>query len=160
MEVKLSDQKLKQLNEILARYPERQAALMPALWLIQEEYGWISVESVQYISALLNIPAEVIYGVLNFYTMYNKKPVGKYHLQVCTNVSCMLRGGYDILKQVEDKLSLKKGETSADMKFTITEVECLGSCGTAPMMQVNDDYAENLTFEKVNEIIDKLSKEN
>ena len=157
MEIKFTDENLKKLEEIKTHYPQSGAALMPALWLAQEQFGWISVDVMKYVGDLLNIPQEQIYGVVNFYTMYNKKPVGKHHLQVCTNISCMLRGAYDVLDYIANKLKIKPGETSKDELFTLSEAECLGSCGTAPMMQVNNFYEENLTKERVDEIIGKLS---
>jgi NADH-quinone oxidoreductase E subunit len=157
MEIKFSDENLRKLEEIRMHYPQSAAALMPALWLAQEQFGWISVDVMKYIGNLLRVPYEQVYGVVNFYTMYNKKPVGKHHLQVCTNVSCMLRGAYDVLDYVSNKLMIKPGETSKDELFTLSEAECLGSCGTAPMMQINDYYEENLNEERLDEIISKLS---
>jgi NADH-quinone oxidoreductase E subunit len=156
MEIKFTEENLKKLDEIKSRYPVTNAALMPALWIAQEQFGWISKEVMEYIGNLLNIPVEHILGVVRFYTMYNKSPVGKYHLQVCTNVSCMLRGGYDVLDYISKKLNIKPGETSENEKFTLTEAECLGSCGTAPMMQVNNYFEENLTKEKIDKLISEL----
>ena len=125
--------------------------------MIQEKFGWISTDSMKYVSNLLDVPCEHIYGVVSFYTMLNKKPVGKIHLQICTNVSCMIRGGYELYKYVSDKLGIENKETTGDGMFTIEEVECLGSCGTAPMMQVNNkDYYENLNKEKVDTILEDL----
>ncbi len=131
---------------------------MPVLYLVQNKYGWISLESMKYVADLLNITPEHVLGVVTFYTMYNQKPVGKYHLQVCTNVSCMLRGAYELLNNLLKELNIKKGETTPDGLFTVTEVECLGSCGTAPVIQINDDYFENLNADKVKEIIESLKK--
>jgi NADH-quinone oxidoreductase subunit E len=107
----------------------------------------------KYVASLLNLPVHHVYGVVTFYTMFNTKPVGKYHLQVCTNVSCQLRGAERIVNHVCHRLGVRKGEMTTDKKFSVVEVECLGSCGTAPMMQVNDDYHENLTNEKVDELL-------
>ncbi|MGH2576068.1 MAG: NADH-quinone oxidoreductase subunit NuoE [Ignavibacteria bacterium] len=160
MEIKFTERNLKKLDEIKSRYPDNSSVLMPALWLAQEQFGWISTEVMEYVGSLLNIPYEQVYGVVNFYTMYNAKPIGKHHLQVCTNVSCMLRGGYDILGYISSKLNIKTGETTENRKFTLSEVECLGSCGTAPMMQVNSYFEENLTKEKIDTILQKLSAEN
>lgn len=157
MEIKFTKENLIKLDEIKSRYPDTHSALMPALWLAQEQFGWISKEVMEYLGKILNIPAEHILGVVRFYTMYNKNPVGKYHLQVCTNVSCMLKGGYDIIKYISQKLNIKPGETGEDGKFTLTEAECLGSCGTAPMMQVNNYFEENLTEEKIDKLISGLS---
>jgi len=111
----------------------------------------------RYVGELLEIPYEQVYGVVKFYTMYNSAPVGKNHIQVCTNVSCMLRGAYDMLDYVSQKLNIKTGETTADSVFTLSEAECLGSCGTAPMMQVNNYYEENLTKDRIDRIITSLS---
>lgn len=108
------------------------------------------------IASLLNLPESHVIGVATFYTMFNKKPVGKYHLQVCTNVSCGLLGAEKISEYICKKLGVEMGGTTPDKKFTVSEVECLGSCGTAPMMQINDDYHENLTSEKIDKILQDL----
>ncbi|HEY3252117.1 MAG TPA: NAD(P)H-dependent oxidoreductase subunit E [Ignavibacteria bacterium] len=159
MEIKFTPENQKKLDAIRKHYPTPQAALMPALWLAQEQFGWISEDVMKYVGEVLNIPYETVLGVAEFYTMYNKKPVGKYHLQVCTNVSCMLCGGYDIFDYISERLGIKKNETTPDGKFTLSEAECLGSCGTAPMMQVNNYYEENLTKENIDYLLKKLSKQ-
>lgn len=156
MQVEFNQDELLKVDSIKAKYPNLQSALMPVLYMIQEKYGWISIESMNYVSKLLNISVEHILGVVTFYTMYNSKPVGKYHLQVCTNISCMLRGAEDLLKYLENELNIKKNQTTADNRFTISEVECLGSCGTAPAIQINNDYFENLDKVKLNQIINEL----
>lgn len=149
-----NETELKKIEEIKSHYPESKAALLPVLWMVQEKYGWISEDSMKKVGDLLNVPYEHILGVVTFYTMYNKKPVGKIHLQICTNVSCMLRGGYELFKYVSDKLGIKNKEVTADGMFSVEEVECLGSCATAPMLQVNNQkFYENLTQEKVDKII-------
>lgn len=154
-----NEEDLKKVEEIKSRYPQSQAALLPVLWMVQEKEGWISEDSMKYVGDLLNIPYEHIYGVITFYTMFNDKPRGKYHLQICTNVSCMLRGGYELFKYASEKLKIKNNETTEDGMFTIEEVECLGSCGTAPMMQVNNkEYYENLSVEKFEKIIENFKK--
>jgi NADH-quinone oxidoreductase E subunit len=124
--------------------------------LAQEQFGWISDEVMYYVGELLDVPYNHILGVVTFYTMYNKKPVGKFHIQVCANVSCMLRGSDSLVEHLERKLGVKVGETTSDKMFTLDEVECLGSCGTSPMMQVNDDYYDNLTEEKVDHLLDEF----
>ena len=154
-----NEEDLKKVEEIKSRYPQSQAALLPVLWMVQEKEGWISEDSMKYVGDLLNIPYEHIYGVITFYTMFNDKPRGKYHLQICTNVSCMLRGGYELFKYASEKLNIKNNETTEDGMFTIEEVECLGSCGTAPMMQVNNkEYFENLSVVKFEKIIENFRK--
>lgn len=155
----LTKQEIKKIDEIKSRYPDEKAALLPLLWIIQEKYGWISEDSMRYVGDLLNMPYEQVLGVASFYTMFNKKPRGKFHLQVCTNISCMLRGGYELFHYLEEKLNLKNNETSPDSMFTIEEVECLGSCATAPMMQVNNkEFYENLTKEKIDLLIEEFKK--
>jgi len=158
MEIKFTEENLKRLEEVKSHYPTKDAALMGALWIAQEQFGWLSKDVMQYVGDVLGIPYEHVLGVAEFYTMYNKQPVGKYHLQVCTNVSCMLCGGYDVVDYISDKLNIGLGETTPDGQFTLIEAECLGSCGTAPMMQINNYYEENLTKDKIDGIIEKLSK--
>ena len=149
-----TDEELRKVDEIKSHYPEAKAALLPVLWMVQEKYGWISEDSMKMVGDLLNLPYEHILGVVTFYTMFNKKPVGKIHLQICTNVSCMLKGGYELYKYVSGKLGIKNKEVTEDGMFSIEEVECLGSCATAPMIQVNNkEFYENLTKEKVDKII-------
>ena len=146
---------LSEVKRYKAKYPNSKAALLPVLWMIQNKYGWISLDSMKYAGDLLDVPYEHVLGVVTFYTMFNKKPVGKVHLQICTNVSCMLRGGYELYQYVSDKLGIKNKETTEDGMFTVEEVECLGSCGTAPMMQVNNkEFYENLTLEKMDLLLD------
>src|SRR5664279_1182181 len=145
MEIKFTEDNLKKLEEIKSRYPSTQSAVMPALWMAQYQFGWLSNDVIKYVGETLEMPFEKVLGVAEFYTMYNKKPVGKYHLQVCTNVSCMLCGGYDVVDYISEKLNIKTGETTPDNMFTLIEAECLGSCGTAPMMQINDYYEEDLS---------------
>jgi NADH-quinone oxidoreductase E subunit len=158
MEIKFTEENLRKIDEIKSHYPTADSALLPVLWLAQEQFGWISLEVMQYIGDLLNIPYERVYGVVSFYTMFNKKPVGKYHLQVCTNVSCMLRGAYEILEHICKKLNILVGETTPDKKFTVTEAECLGSCGTAPMLQLNNYFKENLTKDNIDKLLEELHK--
>jgi len=160
MEFKFTQQNLDKIKDILKKYPTKKAAIMPVLYLGQEQNGWISKEVMTEVASQLEITEEEVFGVVTFYTMFYEKPVGKNHLQVCTNVSCMLRGGYDIYNQVKEKLGLENWGVSEDSKFSLEEVECMGSCGTAPMMAVNEDYIENLTKEKVNEIIESLKSKN
>ena len=146
---------LSEVKRYKAKYPNSKAALLPVLWMIQNKYGWISLDSMKYAGDLLDVPYEHVLGVVTFYTMFNKKPVGKVHLQICTNVSCMLRGGYELYQYVSDKLGIKNKETTEDGMFTVEEVECLGSSGTAPMMQVNNkEFYENLTLEKMDLLLD------
>ena len=146
----------KRFDHILTRYPNKEAALLPTLHLVQEVWGWISPEAVHYVSELLDLSPATVFGVVSFYNMYNQKPVGKYHLQVCTNLSCMVTRAYDIYDHLCEKLHVKPGETTPDGLYTVAEVECLGSCGTAPVVQVNNDYHENMSVEKMDALITKL----
>lgn len=153
------ENELKIIQNHISKYPKPMAAVMPVLWMIQDKYGWISLEAMKYAGSLLNLPADHVLGVATFYTMYFKKPVGKFHLQVCTNVSCMLRGGYEIFDQISGKLGIKNKEITPDGKFSIEEVECLGSCATAPMLQINNrEFYENLTANSVDKLLESLSK--
>jgi len=158
MEFKFSEENLKKIEEIIKKYPVKKPAVMPTLYLAQEQNGWISGEVMQEVAKVLDMHPEEVLGVVTFYTMYYQKPMGKHHIQVCTNVSCMLRGGYEIYDQVKAKLGLGHMEVSDDKLFSVEEVECMGSCGTAPMIAVNEDYYENLTKEKVEEILESLKK--
>ncbi len=151
------ESEMKTVQNYISKYPQPMAALMPVLWMIQDKYGWISLEAMKYVGDILNLPADHVLGVATFYTMYFKKPVGKFHLQICTNVSCMLCGGYEIFNHVSESLGIKNKETTQDGMFSIEEVECLGSCGTAPMLQINNkEYYENLTTGSVDKLLDSL----
>ena len=156
MSVAFSETGRAEFERLLTRYPDRKAVILPALYLAQKELGYVSDEAIVHIAQLLGTSPARIEGVATFYTMYNRKPVGKYHVQICRNISCSLLGAEHLIAHVSKKLGVKPGETTADGKFTLTKVECLGSCGTAPVMQVNDDYHENLTEASVDAILDKL----
>jgi NADH-quinone oxidoreductase E subunit len=141
---------------ILTRYPNKEAALLPTLHLAQEVWGWISPEVVYYVGDLLDLSPANVFGVVSFYNMYNQRPVGKYHLQVCTNLSCMVNNAYDVYDRICERLNVNPGETTKDGKFTVIEVECLGSCDTAPVVQVNNEYHENLGVDRVDELLAQL----
>lgn len=143
-------------DEVLTRYPTREAALLPTLHLVQETWGWISPEAVHYVSGLLDLSPATVFGVVSFYDMYNQKPMGKYNLRVCTNLSCMVSNAYDIYEHLCEKLQVNPGEQTKDGQFSVVEVECLGSCGTAPVVQVNNDYHESMSVEKMDDLLGKL----
>ena len=145
-----------EFERLLTRYPDRKAVILPALHLAQKEFGYVSDEAIVYIAGLVGTSPAEIEGVATFYTMYNRKPVGKYHVQICRNISCSLLGAEHLIEHVSKKLGVRPGETTPDGKFTLAKVECLGSCGTAPVMQVNDEYHENLTVESIDRILDQL----
>jgi NADH-quinone oxidoreductase E subunit len=156
MEFKFTEDNLKQVEESLGRYPHKRAAIMPVLYIAQKQNGFISGEVMKEIARILEITPEDALGVVTFYTMYHQQPVGKYHIQVCTNISCMLKGGYGIYERVKEKLGIENMQVTLDKLFSLEEVECMGSCGTAPMMAVNEDYFENLTKEMTDQIIESL----
>lgn len=152
----LSQENIQRINDLRKRYPTSQALVLPALWIAQEQHGHLSEETMKEIAELCQVPYGHILGVVTFYTMLHAKPVGKRHVEVCTNISCMLRGSDKILAHLEQRLGIRTGETSKDGTWTLAEAECMGSCGTAPMIAVGEEYYENLTIEKLDRIIDSL----
>jgi len=152
----LSEAHLKRIEELKQRYQKPQALVLEVLWMLQEKHGWISEEGMRYVAGILGIPEHHVLGVVTFYTMFNKQPVGRHKIEVCTNVSCMLRNSDRILEHIENRLHIKPGETTPDKKFTLVEAECLGSCGTAPAMQVGDEYYEDLDVDKIDKILAEL----
>ncbi len=147
------------ITEILGRYPEKRAALLPLLWLAQEEFGHVSEGAMKEIAGVLDLTPPQVYETVTFYTMLNRQPIGKFHIQVCRSLMCALVGTEQLLGWIHAKLGIKPGQTTPDGLFTLSQVECLASCGTGPMMQVNDDYFEQLTQEKLNRILDDLKRE-
>ncbi len=148
---------LKQVNKIIARYPEgkQKSALIPILHVAQKEFGgWLDVAVMDYVAAILNIKPIEVYEVATFYTMFNLKPMGKYVLEVCRTGPCLTRGSEKILNHIRTRLNINDGETTPDGIFTLKPAECLGACGYAPMMQLGKFYHENLTTEKVDEILE------
>ena len=156
MEFKFTEENLERIKQEFKKYPEKKSVVMKALYIGQEQNGYISNEVIKEVAKLLEMPSEEVLGVVTFYTMYHQKPMGKFHIQVCTNVSCMLRGGYEIWDKVKDKLGIDNMEVTEDSIFSLEEVECMGSCGTAPMIAVNEDYYEDLSKEKVEDILESL----
>ena len=148
----------KAFENILTRYPNKESALLPTLHLAQKEFGHFSVERMDAIAELLGLPKVRVYRVVSFYTMYQRREVGKYLLQVCTNVSCSLLGADRLVDHLKRKLDIEVGETTADGLFTLIEVECLGACGNAPVVMVNDDYYEDMTLEKIDALLDQLKR--
>ena len=159
MAVEFSPEAKAKFDKILPRYPIKRAAIMPTLWLAQEEFGWLSHDVLAYVAGLLELSPAFVASVASFYTMYYRQPMGRHHVQVCTNLSCALVGADRIVDCLRQRLGVEVGQTTADGRFSLSEAECLGSCGTAPMMQVNDDYWENLTPERTLEIIERLARE-
>ncbi|MEX2435968.1 MAG: NAD(P)H-dependent oxidoreductase subunit E [Balneolaceae bacterium] len=159
MAYEFTKEDLEEIEKIKAKYPEVKPATLPVLWVAQNRFGHVNPEVQRLVAKTLDLPESHVHGVASFYTQYYKEEKGKYVLDVCTCLSCQLCGGYDILHHLEDKLGINAGETTPDGLFTIEEVECLGACGYAPMLQItNDKYVNNLTKEKVDKLVDSLKK--
>jgi len=146
-----------QISRILKRYPEPGAALLPVLWMCQDRWGWISPGIIEAIGKRLDLAPALIEGVVSFYTMYRRRPPGKYLLQVCTTLSCQLCDTSALVDHLKQKLDIDFGETSADGVFTLADVQCLGACGEAPVIQINSDYHTNLTVQKLDALLDRLA---
>lgn len=156
-ELSFTEEELKEIDKIKAKFPTAKAATLQVLWFAQRKYGHVEPEVQNLVAETLDLPKSHVHGVASFYTQYYKEEKGKFVLDVCTCLSCQLCGGYDILHHLEDELGIKAGETTDDGMFSIQEVECLGACGYAPMLQVtNGVYVNNLTKEKVDNLIDNL----
>lgn len=150
-------EELATVNDIRSRYPTAQAAVMGVLHLYQDRYGYVSDDGARYVAGLLGVPAEDVLGVVTFYDMFHREPQGTHVLHVCTNVSCLLCGSDTVLAALRERLGIGPGETTPDGRFTIHGAECLGSCGTAPVLSAHGTYHERLTPDAVNALIDELS---
>lgn len=154
----LSEESRAEILRIREEYPDPQSALLPALRLAQADYGgWLPEIALEEVAAVMELSPTFVAAMASFYTMLNRKPVGQHLVQVCTNISCSLLGAESLLAYVGRKLGIEPGQTTPDEKISLMEVECLGSCGTAPMMQVDDRYYENLTEEKIDKILASLA---
>ena len=140
-------------EDLLTRYPTKEAALLPTLWLAQRQEGWISRETMEYVAGLLDVSPVKVYSVVTFYTMYHTRPMGRSVIQVCRNLSCSLLGARELIACLEEKLGVRVGETTPDGRFSLLTVECLGACGDAPMMQVNDEFIGNLSPARIDDIL-------
>lgn len=158
--ITFNPERLAKAQEIIARYPEgkQKSALLPLLHLLQEQEGWTPTEGMDYVASLLNIEPIEVYEVASFYTMYHLKPVGKHVIEYCRTGPCCLMGAEDVLAHLKQRLSIDTGQTTVDGQFTLKEVECLAACGMGPVFQIREKYYMNLTNERVDEIIDELSK--
>ena len=156
MEIQFSPEEIARINELKALYPQSQSAIMPVLWMAQKKFGWLSEDVMRLVADVMDLTYAHVMGVASFYTMYFKKPMGKFHVQVCTNVSCKLRGADEIYDFVKAKYNIGHNETTADGRISLEEVECMGACGGAPMIAVNEDYHENLNLDKVKTILQDL----
>jgi len=145
------------IDTLVARYPDPKAALLPALWVAQEAYeGWLPPEAMREVAEHLGVPESDVAGVATFYTMYNKAPIGSHCIEICQNVSCMLLGADALIAHAESRLGISAGETTADGKFTLARVECLGACCHAPAVQVGARYHENVTPDRLDQVISEL----
>jgi NADH-quinone oxidoreductase subunit E len=147
-----------EIDRTITLYPERQAAMLPVLWAVQREQGFISPDAMVWVGERLGCSASAVQSVVKFYTMFDEEPVGRWKLQVCRTLSCELMGARAVIDRIRERLQIEPGETSADGEFTLQEVECLGSCGTGPMMQCNFKFFENLTPHRVEELLDDLRR--
>lgn len=153
----LSEKAKSEILKIRDEYPDPQSALLPALYLAQDDYGgWLPEAAYDEVAGVMKVPPALVASAASFYTMLNRKPVGRHLIQVCTNISCSLLGAEHLVQVISRRLGIQPGESTEDGTFTLLEVECLGSCGTAPMMQVDDRYYENLTEEKVAQVLATL----
>jgi NADH-quinone oxidoreductase E subunit len=152
----LSPESRRAIQALLSTYETNQSALIPALHIAQADQGWLSQETQREVGEILGLSLHSVAGVVSFYTMFYQKPVGKYVLQVCRNLSCTMLGGQKLRKKLEERLGIVEGETTPDGRFTLLEVECLGSCGTAPVLMVNNSYRENIQAEDVDRLLSEL----
>ncbi len=156
MSLEFSDKTKKEVQNIIARYPQKRAALLPVLHVAQQEFGFIGADTERMVAGLLDIKPVQVREVVTFYTMYNRRPVGTYHIQVCSNLTCTLLGAESLLDYLKKKLDIGLGEITEDKKFMISTVECLGACEQAPCMMVNFDYYGDLDEGKIDKILDNL----
>lgn len=147
----------KKIDELLTHYPVKRSAILPALFVAQQEHGYVTDEDIVYLAKRLDMRVNEVEEVVTFYSMYSRRPVGRYKLQVCRTISCMLNGAQQITDHLCSKLNVEVGKTTSDGKFTVQEVECLGYCDLAPVLQVNFDYHERVTPQSVDEIVEKLA---
>jgi len=154
--IEFSADELQEVARLISLYPTTRSAIMPVLWMAQKKWGWLSQNVMKYVAGLLELPFAHVYGVASFYTMYFKRPMGRHHVQVCTNVSCMLRGGEDLFNLVSKRFSIGHNQRTADGAVSLEEVECMGACGGAPMIAVNEDYFENVTPSSLQDLITRL----
>jgi NADH-quinone oxidoreductase subunit E len=155
----LPDRLLEQFSQLMKKYPTKRSPLIPMLLCSQEEFGFVTGDSIEFICSSLEIPEIEVREVISFYSLLRTSPVGRYHIQVCTNISCLLLDGENILRHISENLGIQPGEISADFIFSLAEVECLGACCNAPAIQINNTYYENLTIKKVDQILNRLRNE-
>src|SRR5438445_2411145 len=155
----ISEQAKQRMRNLASRYPAARSAVMPALYIAQEEEGYITHEALQAVAEAIGLTADDVESVATFYTMYYQQPPGRKVIKVCTSISCYLRNCDKLLGHLEQRLAIKRGETTADGNYTLMTTECLASCGTAPVLQVNNEFVENVTPEMVDTLIDEWNRE-
>lgn len=155
--IEFTPDELARIEKLKALYPDSKSAIMPLLWMSQKKWGWLSPAVMRLVAENLNLPFSHVFGVASFYTMYFKKPMGQYHVQVCTNVSCMLRGGEKLYDHVSRRYGIAHNQRTADGRVSLEEVECMGACGGAPMVAINEDYYENISIEKLDGLLESLA---
>lgn len=160
MEIKFSEKAQLEFKNLLTRYDSKRSALLPVLHLAQDEFGHLSNEVVEYVAGLMDLSPAQVLEVVTFYYMYHRKPVGEHHFQFCKTLSCWMAGSHQLMKSVCSRLGIRPGETTPDGKFSVTGVECLGSCGTAPVVQINETFYENITPEKLNRLVNSCKEGN
>ena len=155
----ISEQAKQRMRDLASRYPVARSAVMPALYIAQQEEGYISQEALQAVAEAINMTVDDVESVATFYTMYYQQPPGKKVIKVCTSISCYLRNCDALVKHLEQRLGISRGQTTADRNYTLMTAECLASCGTAPVLQVNDEFVENVTLEMADALIDEWNRE-
>lgn len=155
--VEFTAEELEAVTRLKGLYPDPKSAIMPVLWMAQKKWGWLSVPVMRLVAEIMNLPYAHVLGVATFYTMYFKKPMGRHHVQVCTNVSCMLRGGEKIYEHVSSRLGISHNDRTPDGRYSLEEVECMGACGGAPMVAINEDYHENISIEQLDRMLEQLA---
>lgn len=156
MSPEFSEQTKKRIKEVISRYPKKEASLLPVLHLTEQEFGFIPVEAERAVAKMLRIKPIRVREAVTFYTMLHSEKVGKYNIQVCSNLTCSILGAEKLIDYLKEKLKIEPGETTADNKFTLSTVECLGACEEAPCMQINFDYYGNLDEKRIDSILDSL----
>jgi len=151
----LSETAIRELNEIRKRYPDRRAALLPALHIAQREFGWLNDEALRSVAKMLDLTEAEVKGTASFYSMYRFRPMGRHIIQLCTNVSCMILGAERLIDFLKNRYGLEPDGTTEDGRFSLVIMECIGACGTAPAMLVNNDFYDNLTEKRIEEILEK-----
>lgn len=157
-EIHFSEKSQREFQQLLTRYDSKRSALLPVLHLAQDEFGHLSDEVIHYVAKIMDLSPAQVLEVVTFYHMYHRKPVGEHHFQFCATISCWMTGSHQLMKSLCSRLGIREGETTVDNKFTVTRVQCLGSCGSAPVVQVNETYYENLTPEKLNRLVNSCKE--